>query len=201
MCAMVVAVGLGSCGGGSDGPVGTGGGGGGDTLPATNISEGWERFEAGNYIGANVKFTAARMAGEDVGEAFNGLGWTALKRNSVGWARNMFDSSLARGAYDPVEPMAGRAIASWDLQVPDAISSAEGVLAADPSFVFAHDGTLDWHDMRVILAELYFLALRYDDANDQVLALGGAPQEPSSPTFVEDLLAEIERLSSLYSGQ
>lgn len=52
--------------------------------------------------------------------------------------------------------------------------------------------------MRLILAQSHFALGQYAEANDQVGQLGGNMQDPLSDTFVEDLLAEIERLGTLF---
>lgn len=63
-----------------------------------------------------------------------------------------------------------------------------------PAVTLLLAATLDWRDLRLILAQSHFALGEYTDANAQVTLLGGTAPDPNSPTFVEDLLAEIERL-------
>jgi len=95
------------------------------------------------------------------------------------------------------DPDAGSAIIRRDLEPVDysaAISAAQAALGANATYVFAHDTALDWKDLRLILAQSYFTLGQYTNANSEVQALGGNTLDPQSPTFVADLLSEIQTL-------
>jgi hypothetical protein len=48
------------------------------------------------------------------------------------------------------------------------------------------------------MAQAYFALNDYNSANARVDSLGGDVQNPASPTFVEDLADEIERLETIW---
>jgi hypothetical protein len=113
-----------------------------------------------------------------------------------------FDAALAHG-FAGADPHAGKAIVQRDLEPVDysaAIASANAALGVDADYEFEHDNRLDWQDLRIILAQSHFALGQYAEANTQIGALGGTMQDPSSPAFVEDLLAEIERLGQIIGG-
>ena len=76
-----------------------------------------------------------------------------------------------------------------------AVDWADSALAIDPDYVFEHDPTFDWKDLRLILAQSYYGLSQYDEAQAQVDILNpDNTLDPESDTYMEDLLAEIQRL-------
>ena len=184
-----------SCGGnGGDSennPVGSG------TNLATSLTlEGWSEFENGNWTIALDNFEKATDADADFIEAYCGLGWSWIKlrglESAVEYLAKAVDlESISLDAY------AGLAIALRDVEPADyegAITAADTVLSQDTAYVFLHDLSFDWRDLRLILAQSQFAVGAYEEAYRQVLALGGATIDPLSHDFVELLLAEIEDL-------
>lgn len=170
--------------------------------PSDPVAEGWAAFEAGDYATASARFQAA--IGEDAGdvEAYNGLGWASAKLDSLVDATESFDQAIARG-HAGADPHAGRALVLRDLEPVDygqAIDAATMALGIDSQYRFSHDTSLDWRDLRLVIAHSRFQTGDYDLANTEVGQLGGTMPDSASPTYVADLLAEIERLTELYGN-
>jgi tetratricopeptide (TPR) repeat protein len=184
------------------GGCGTSDEGNGPTPPSTHVDRGWEAFEAGDFADAESHFEAAIAEDLANSEAHNGLGWTNMKLDDLQEALTSFDAALTHG-FIGADPHAGKAILLRDLEPVDyaaAITSANSALGIESDYVFAHDADLDWKDLRLVLAQSHFALGAYDEANSQVGTLGGNEQDPASSTFVEDLLAEIERLGETIAG-
>jgi tetratricopeptide (TPR) repeat protein len=189
-CALVLASGCG----------GDGGSGPGATAES-RTAEGWVLFEAGDFAGAIAKFSDALALDDTYADAYNGLGWSLANLDSLARALENFNECIANGMEG--DPHAGRAPVYRDVQPPQfnsAVSTAAAALSFNRRYVFEHDTAFDWHDLHVIMAQSYFGLGQYSQANAEVDSLGGNVQNPSSPSFVEDLASEIERLEGLYGG-
>lgn len=189
-CAIALAAG---CGG--DGGTGPG------ATAESRTNEGWALFEAGDYTGAIGKFNSAVSIDDTYADAYNGLGWSLAKLDSLARAITNFNDCISNGMSG--DPHAGRAPVYRDLEPPQfssAVSSASSALSLDRRYSFGHDTTFDWRDLHLIMAQSHFGLGQYDLANAEVDSLGGNVQNPASSTFVEDLADEIERLETLYGG-
>jgi tetratricopeptide (TPR) repeat protein len=189
-CALALAMG---CGG--DGGTGPG------ATAASKTNEGWALFEDGDFTGAIGKFNEALALDDEYPDAYNGLGWSFSNLDSLSRALTNFGECIANGMSG--DPHAGRAPVYRDVDPPqfaNAVSAADAALSYDPEYEFEHDTGFDWHDLYLIKAQSHFGLAQYDLANAAVDSLGGNVQNPASPTFVEDLAAEIERLEGLYGG-
>jgi tetratricopeptide (TPR) repeat protein len=180
-------------------------GGDGDTGPgpsaASRTDEGWALFEAGDYTGAIGKFNEAISIDDEYADAYNGLGWSFANLDSLARALTNFGTSIAKGMEGDAH--AGRAPVYRDLDPPqfaNAVSTSETALSHDRRYEFEHDTDFNWQDLNLIMAQSHFGLGQYDLANARVDSLGGDVQNPASPTFVEDLADEIERLETLYGG-
>ncbi len=174
-----------------------------DPIPLpTLVEQGWEAFEAGDFAGAKTDFDLAIADDPTNSDAHNGLGWSNMNLDDLQGAVTSFDAALTHG-FTGADPHAGKAIVLRDLEPVDytaAISSANTALGIESNYAFAHDAGLDWKDLRLILAQSHFALGEYVEANTQVGILGGTVQDPDSPTFVSDLLAEIDRLGQIIDG-
>ncbi|MBM3319482.1 MAG: tetratricopeptide repeat protein [Candidatus Eisenbacteria bacterium] len=183
---------------------GGGGGGGGGTGPtnedlaAEYTADGWDAFEQGNYAAARGHFEDALEKVGTYGQAYLGLGWCQAAAGEYLSAKTSFDQAISNGVTG-ADPYAGKAAALRDANPPDysgTISAASAALSAAPTYQFSHDTSFDWRDLRLIMAQCYFALGEYESANEQVGLLGGDEQDEQSPTFVENLLAELENLGS-----
>ena len=171
-------------------------------LLPTLVDQGWSAFESGDFAGAKSDFERAIADDPTNSAAHNGLGWANMKLDDLQGAVTSFDAALTHG-FIGADPHAGKAIVLRDLEPVDyaaAIASANTALGIESNYAFAHDARLDWKDLRLILAQSHFALGEYVEANSQIGVLGGTMQDPASPTFVEDLLAEIEHLGQVLNG-
>lgn len=187
------------------------GGGGGDTAPAESASsrtnEGWALFESGDYEGAIEKFERAIVLDPTYAGAYSGLGWSYARLDTLSKSLDNFGMAIAGSKTSGVlvDSYAGSAPVYRDLDTrPSHFDSAavyaSNALSLDRRYVFEYDGDFDWHDLHLIMAQSYFALNDYTSANARVDSLGGNVQDPGSPTFIEDLADEIERLETVYGS-
>ncbi len=177
-------------------------GGGGTTGPdpaaiaAALTAEGWTQFEAGAFSTAAAKFRGAIGALSTYADAHNGLGWSLAFLDSLDAARASFTSAIGSGLAS-ADPRAGRAIVLAEIPTANlraAIDDAGVALALAPQFIFAHDTSVSWLDLRLLRAQAYFEIDSLDSAAAEVVLLGGVAPNPASPAYADSLLAVIERL-------
>jgi tetratricopeptide (TPR) repeat protein len=188
------------CGCGGDGD----GGNGVVDTPASLTAEGWVEFEKGEYEDAIALFNQALGLDVTYAGAYNGLGWSHANLDSLANSLHNFGECIANGMTE-ADPYAGSAPVYRDYETEpahfdSAVASALEALSYDTRYEFSHDATFDWHDLHLILAQSYYGMGDFLSANARVDSLGGNVQDPDSPTFVEDLAAEIERLEGIYGG-
>jgi tetratricopeptide (TPR) repeat protein len=172
-----------------------------DPTPQSLTASGWEAFEAGNWTGALANFGEAVGLDSTYGEALEGRGWALARLDSIEASAAAFGEAVDAGR-DSASTHAGLAAVLRDRSPADysgAIDAARAALLRDGGFRFAHDPSFDWSDLRLIVAQSCFALGRYTEANQEVVLLGGSAANPSADTFVEDLMAEIERLSGVVS--
>lgn len=192
LCSLVLALG---CGGDGGGPSDT---------AASLTASGWALFEKGQYDQAIDKFTRALGLDPEYADAYNGLGWTHAKLDSLANSLENFGMCVTNDP-DLTEGYAGCAPVYRDYETEpahfdSAIAFASEALSQESTFEFSHDTSFNWRDLRLIMAQSYYGLGEFLSAKEQVDALGGHSLDPGSPTFVEELAAEIERLEGLYGG-
>lgn len=186
-------------------------GGGGEPGPTESASsrtaEGWGLFESGDYEGAIEKFARAITLDDSYADAYNGLGWSYAALDSLSMALDSFGRGITETGHGIVltDCYAGSSPVYRDLDsrpshFDSAVVYASNALSLDRVYVFEHDQSYDWHDLHLIMAQSYFALNDYVAANARVDSIGGNPQDPGSPTFVQDLADEIERLETIYGN-
>ncbi|MFZ1947549.1 MAG: tetratricopeptide repeat protein [bacterium] len=177
-----------------------GGGGGGPTETAASLTEeGWVLYEDGEYEAAVVKFFSATELDANYRDAYNGLGWTYGKLDSLQKAVTNFELCLAKGDTRP-DPHAGKAPVCRDLdprECEEAISAAAAALSLDADFVFEHYEDFNWRDLRIIKAQCHFDLREYAEAAGEIEELGGGVIDPDSTARIAE---KIEELEELYGG-
>ncbi len=187
------------------------GGGDGGAAPAesafSRTAEGWTLFESGDYEGAIEKFVRAIALDPAYAGAYSGLGWSYARLDSLSAALDNFGAAITESLTSGVltDSYAGSSPVYRDLDTrPSHFDSAAvyaaNALSLERRYVFAHDDAFDWHDLHLIMAQSYFALNDYALANARVDSLGGNVQNPASPTFIEDLAGEIERLETIYGN-
>jgi len=186
--------------------MGCGGDGGKGETAREVTQEGWRLFELGKHQEALEKFQIAVGIQPTYADAHNGMGWCYAVLDQFGDAIESFQSAIDNG-IEVADPYAGKALVYRDYTEADqhfekAIVSAELALSISRRYCFAHDPDLDWKDLMLVLAQCHYALTNYDLANAWVDSLpDGVPVNPTSPNFVADLAAEIERLGSLYASR
>lgn len=177
---------------------GDGGGGPVDTA-ASLTAQGWELYEAADYDGAIGKFDAAIGLDANYSDAYNGLGWSYGKLDSLSKALTNFNLCVSKGDTRP-DPHAGKAPVLRDLNPPqfqNAIDAADAALAKDSDFEFEHYGDFNWQDLRLIKAQCYYGLNMYAEAIDEIEELGGSV---SDSTSASEIAEEIEDLEDEFGG-
>jgi hypothetical protein len=165
------------------------------TVAAGLTAEGWTLFEAGSIGPAEDKFREALGALGSFAEAHDGLGWSLAYQDDLTGANTAFQSAIANGLAS-AEPRAGWAFVLAEKSPSDlagAIARAGEALALEQRFVFAHDTTVSWWDLRLLRAQAYVTVGSLPEAAAEVESLGGNVPPPG-PYFADSLLLEIERL-------
>ncbi len=186
----------------------------GGPTAAEKVSEAWTAFEAGDITSAFSLFNEAISLNPVYAEAHHGMGWVRLLRGELSHARSAFNSAKTNG-LSGVDADAGLALVYRDL--PDlslAISSARTALAASSSWSFSHRNSIDWQDLRLVIAQCSYRLgeSTFDDAQAELDILdpdNGLDDSVSSSwvvggitydTYAEALLMAIEALEATIGG-
>jgi len=176
---------------------GGGGGGGGGPDAASLTAEGWTHYEQGEYDDAIGKFDAAVEADPSYADAYNGLGWSYGKLDSLAEALASFALCISNGETGPA-PYAGQAPVLRDVDPPqfsNAITAASTALTKDSDFEFEHYEDFDWHDLHLIKAQCYFALTDYTQALAEVDILDPSNTiDLNASGFVTNLAEAIEDL-------
>ncbi len=175
------------------------------------LNEAWLEYTNGNFSAAITKFNDAineSPSGLGIEDAFNGLGWSYASNSidSLDQAIENFSGAIIRRPTF-LEPYAGRGFTYLaKKKYSDAISDLDHVLQLDANFEFSHNSQINVDDVRLGLAEGYFVKQDLDLAQAQVtqLAPNNGLDASNAATWVVDsvtyltyaeaLLAWIEKL-------
>nr|CAI78807.1 hypothetical protein [uncultured Latescibacterota bacterium] len=165
------------------------------------LSEGWAEFEDADYAAAETKFSEALDKNPSGAQAELGLGWALALGDDLTAAAEHFSVSITLG-ITTADPLAGLAAAYRDIPDLDlAIQYALEALGLDSDYQFAHNSSFDYHDLHLLLAQCYYAQSEYASAQAQVDVLSPLNTlDPASPTYVGNLLLEIESLGNTYGG-
>jgi len=171
------------------------------------MNSAWSAFRQGSFSSALGYFNQvlSRSAGHT--DALNGKGWCLGILGDRPGALSAFNAGLA-GAPANNSLRAGLAFtyAAMDSS-PQAAARDSTVLAADSlwslgqRYVMSWDYLMDWRDLRVLLAEEYFVMGRFSESLAQVMKLDASVTVGADFSLAENqaaLLVEIERLSMTY---
>ncbi len=186
----------------------------GGPTAAEKIAEGWTAFEAGDITAALGLFNEAVSINPVNAEAHHGRGWARLLRGELSQAQSSFNSANTNGLTG-VDADAGLAFVYRDL--PDfnqAISNARSVLTSSSSWSFSHRTSVDWRDLRLVIAQCSYRLgeANFDDAQAELDLLdpdNGLDDTDSGTwvvdgitydTYAEALLMALEALESAIGG-
>jgi tetratricopeptide (TPR) repeat protein len=124
---------------------------------------GWVAWEAGDYTAAEALFLDAFNFDPDYADAYNGLGWTDLRRGNQAAAAGRFELAITNGLTSE-DARVGALAAYRDLTggLATAMSYGTTALQNDPTYVFSHDPSIDADMVRLMLAQVHF---RLGEAN------------------------------------
>ncbi len=160
------------------------------------INQGWQEYAAGNYEDAIAKHQNALEEDANSSEAYNGIGWSRARLGLIRDAIEDFKKAVVKepANVDAHVGLAGAYLAEGDYE--RAIASAETALLLNPEYTSHHDDINAAH-VHILLAECYYNVGDYTAARAQIDLLGNAGKglDPSSPTYLADLLSVIEGLA------
>jgi tetratricopeptide (TPR) repeat protein len=186
----------------------------GGPTAAEKIAEGWTAFEAEDFATAYNSFVEAISLKPVNAEAHHGLGWARLMLGELSQAQSSFNSANNYGLSGP-DADAGLAFVYRDLpDLNQAITKARAVLAASSSWSFSHRTSVDWHDLRLVIAQCSYRLGEgtFDDAQAELDILdpdNGLDDAVSGTwvvggitygTYAEALLMALEALESTIGG-
>jgi tetratricopeptide (TPR) repeat protein len=177
---------------------------------AEDLAAGWTAFEAHDYVTARTRFGSAISKDATLADAYNGLGWCQAILNNLSPAATAFQDGLTRDST-LIDAVAGLAFVYRDLpNLDQAILRGEAVPTANASWQFSHMTSVNSRDVRVVIAQAYFLKgeANFSESQAQVDALdptnGLNPGNSSTwlvggtlyNTYAEALLMKIEELAA-----
>ena len=185
-----------------------------ETTAAEELSEGWVDFEAGRFSQATEHFQSAVNKDGSLADAHNGLGWSRAMQENLSGAVTALENALDGGLSTP-DADAGLAVVYRDTpNYSQAISHAQDVITASPTYVFSHRTSIDYRDMHLVMAQSYYrlgesnfvLAQAQVDILDP--ANGLDPLDSGTwvvnsivyATYAEALLKKIEELETTIGG-
>lgn len=161
------------------------------------IMQGWEAFEKGDYRAASGKFFEAKSLDINQAEAYNGMGWSYFKLDSLEKAVDEF--GVCASQHDPSPDLhAGWAFTLNALKEYEKSNEhiAEALLL-DADWVFAYGLSLSSGDLYLLRAENYFLLGKFAESLVEVQRLNSTfTANLATPAGIAALASEIERLKS-----
>lgn len=162
-------------------------------------SQAWALFEGKDYSAAIGLFKQATEKNNLYADAYNGMGWSYARMDSMQKAKQFFDVALGL-QFTFIDAFAGRSFVSLALGdyagALDAVGRVQSV--GPPFYVFRHDANISMDDLLLVKAQSYFFLRDYNAAQQIIDVLDDTNElDPSSPSYIEDLAAEIEHLWSI----
>jgi hypothetical protein len=167
------------------------------------INQGWQKFQAGDLVGAGSDFTAAisiSTVRDDSSDAYLGLGWAQLRHDQGGLAEiNLVTHlSLVPGGDDGRAGLAFAYLATDKFK--EAVDTANVVLSSNASWSFSHDNSINHLDLRLLLAQCYY------NLGDYGASLEIVQSEYFDPGFNADIntpegrISLADKIHSLWTG-
>ncbi len=179
------------------------------TTPSADelMTNAWNAFHQGYFSSALDYFNQVLAQNSAHTDALNGKGWclgilgnrpAALASFSSGLAGTPSSSSLRAGlAFTYAAMDSGARAVSED----STVLAGDSLWSLGHRYVMSWDYLMDWHDLRVLLAEELFELGRFSESLAQVKKLDPSVSVGTDFSLPENqaaLLVEIERLSMTY---
>jgi len=163
---------------------------------ADYVNQGWIEYSAGSYEAAIAQFQFALTKDSENAEAYNGIGWSYARLGKTNDSIENFKVATSKDPQnaDAFAGLAGSYYISGNYE--QAIASGKQVLLIKLDYQSPHD-KMKANNVRLLLAESYYNTGDYSSARSQIEQLGvyGKTLDPSSPTYLTDLLLAIDDLS------
>ena len=161
----------------------------------TLTTEGWDSFTNSNYQNALSKFNEAIEKDNNYKDAHNGAGWANARLQNLTEAVNFFSQCLNIDS-DFVDAHAGLAFTyNAQKEYQQCIHSANTALHESANWNFEHDQTLNYKDLRLILAESYYANKNFSASLSEVKKLNSSfNTNVNTLEGKAELAVEIERL-------
>ncbi len=164
----------------------------------SHTESGWQEFQNGNYSDALTNFEEAISLDINYVDAYNGAGWANGKLGILTDAINRFNSGLELDSSN-VDMLSGIAFvynASKDYQ--NSIMKANSALSIKSHWTFSHISTIDYKDLRLLLAENYFAVADFQSSLSEVKILNSSfNADVTTQSGITELSLEIERLKGI----
>ncbi len=178
------------------------GGAQGPELTADEFVEiGWEAFERYDYASALEHFQAAIGRDATHSDALNGAGWSSGRLpGMMETAADYFARSLASDTTE-YDALGGWAFVEYSLEEwHSALNKADSLMHRRPRWMFLHEPTVDFHDIRLLAAKVHYNLGDFTASLDVIVTYLNPSFEADITTEAgrRELLEEIARLGQLY---
>lgn len=180
------------------------GGGGGDS--ADRLGDAWRLYQLRQYEQAAQLFQELALDDVELAESYGGLGWSKLRQLDPAGARLAFQSSLI-GDAGWTDSRAGELFALRDAggNAELLLNRGRSLLQVAPTWHFSRESAVDWRDLQVLMAQVFYYSQRFDSSLsrclevDDAIALSRADSLSwqGASSFEAALLQEVQRLSAL----
>jgi tetratricopeptide (TPR) repeat protein len=176
----------------------------GDKPEEDYTEQGWIEFENSKYLNAIKNFKLAISENNLYQDAYNGLGWSYARVDSMSSALKSFTIAINSSPGNQEitkDAIAGRSFVNLVLnKYNDAILDVNQVLNYDSygsnsykKYVFRHDLNITDRDLNLVKAISYFMTAQYDKCYQSIILIDSTAF--SQATYDPEKLAEIiERL-------
>lgn len=176
-------------------------------LTTTELLErGWDNFEQSDFETALEDFQTVTIRDASLVDAWNGAGWSSGQiTGGLSDALVYFNKALELNEIK-YDALGGLAFAIYQdsqfdqVKMQTAIDKANLLLSAKPLWRFLHKQTLDFMDVKLMLAAAHYGLNEYDQSFTIVKENFNTSFEAdlSTPAGRRELLEEIERLRLIY---
>lgn len=168
------------------------------SLYGLKVVEAWVEFESENYDGSISVFREAADIDPLRKDAYLGLGWCYAMMDRMEDAIYNFNVAIVKQSDSPDGHASVAFVYLAQNRYEDAIPAAERAISlGGDEYVFEWIMEVQARNLRLLLAECYYVLGRYADSQLQIDILEpGNELDENSHTYKKDLLLEIERLRS-----
>lgn len=167
--------------------------------PVELTRNGWTAFEALDWNTALENFNLAIDRGAESTEAYSGAGWSYFRLGNEADARAIWTEGLQQpgGVHDIKFGLAALDLIEDDFD--SAITNYLAVLETHPNYNFIHATGYNHDDIRLGLAQCYYVNQEYQNSLAQVQVLNSSFEaDLTTAEGLTELSQEINRLISIY---